>query len=187
MLAASPQALPDNEAVTWTLYSRQRIPELRAARPDIAQGLAESIAWFEFIQAKWGLSCDAPFPGMNRFEYALRVHSYGPDMRGVSRFRSDYVTSRRFQRKQASPKPKKLGKADSGRPSQCNSAYTYFVKKRFRQMKAEHGGSLRVADTIPIIGSEWKEMSAASRNAVVREWKEFLANPGAKTDNAADQ
>jgi hypothetical protein len=154
MLALSPQALPDNEAVTWTLYSRQRIPELRTAKPDIAQSLAESIAWFEFIQAKWGLSCDAPFHGMDRFEYALRVHLYGPDMRGCARFRSDYVTSQRCQRKQVVPRLKKLGKADSGRPSQCNSAYNFFVKKRFQQMKAEHDGSLRVADTIPIIGNE---------------------------------
>jgi hypothetical protein len=140
MLAVSPQSLPDNEAITWTLYSRQRIPQLRAAKPDITQDFAESISWLEFIQAKCGLSCDAPFQGMDRFEYALRVHSYGPDMRGVSRFRSDYVTSQRCQRRQAVPTPTKLAKAEAGRTTQCNSAYNFFVKKRFQQMKAQHDG-----------------------------------------------
>jgi hypothetical protein len=186
VLAVSPQALPDNEVATWTLYSRQRIPELRDAKPNIAQDLAESIAWFEFIQGKWGLSCDAPFQGIDWFEYALRVHSYGPDMRGVLRFRSDYVTSPRCQRRQAVPKPKKLAKAEAGRTTQCDSAYDYFAKKRFQQMKAQQDGSFRVADTIQIIGSEWKEMSAAekrSRQGV----KGVSRKPVAKTDDAPDQ
>jgi hypothetical protein len=65
---------------------------------------------------------------------------------------------------------------------QCASAYTYFVKKRFHEMKSQQGELPRLIDRIPVIAGEWKNMSEADRGKVAREWEESLASAAVRVE-----
>jgi hypothetical protein len=163
MLTVTPQSLGDSEAAAWASYSRQRTCEIRALKPHLSPSFVDGIAWFEFLQMKWGLACDTPFTGMDRLEYALKVRTYGPDIRAIPRFRAEFLAHLR---------PKKVCSTS------CNSAYNFFVRKKFQEIRDPSGSPLRVTERIPIIANEWRNMPAADKEEVKREWKEFVARHG---------
>jgi hypothetical protein len=193
MLTVNIESLQDEEGQkAWNSYSSQRIPEIQSLKPHLSDSLAEGVAWFEFVQSKWGLACISPFPGIEPLDYAIMVHAYGPDIRGMkgsARFRTSFIHSDQCRRSKTVTRKrrKKPAKVETRSSTRCNSAYTYFVKKRYQELKAQSDGSIRVADTIPIIASEWNGLQPEEKDAIAREWKDFTAMFDNKSDEPGDQ
>lgn len=151
---------------------------MRVIDSKVSKTYAESIAWTEFLQARWAFKCQVPVLSMNVLDYALNLHNFGPDLRGMSPgvhrdSRTPAVAHRRSKTNRRSHKKGARGESPNVR---CN-AYTFYVRKRFRAAEAE-GQNQKSSDVISMISREWNSMSSSEKDAVKLEWKAYLAEVG---------
>ena len=169
MFTLTPQSLPEEEQRAWSTHNSQIHRELKEAHPGIRECVAQSVSWFEFLRGRWGFSCRPPVCGSNPLEYAQKVDDHGPDLRAL-RHRVGGAM------RKSHSKPHKRGARDSSQPvPKFNNAYTYFVRRRFREL-ADSGETIRVSDAVPMIAKEWAALTPEERELARREWEDYAQN-----------
>ena len=158
MLTLAPETLSEHERETWSSYKHLRTHELKKLKPDLRDSVANSVAWFEFLRSRWVFSCSPPVDSIDPLEYARSVDEHGPDIRTIRARMSD-----NHRRPVQAPR-----KADSPVSPRFNNAYTFFVRRRFRELASE-GTRMRVSEVVPMLAKEWASLTPEQREEVRAE------------------
>lgn len=177
MRANTPQHLNPIESSIWQLYSQQRSQELQQINPGISENELQMTAWFEFLQMKWSLNGATEDNSISRFDDALHLYSYGPDLRAANRQLVNLSKTIKIKKvKNHTIKSHLKGARDGHKPGKAhNSSYTYYVHKRTNELK-EKGVQICVKSTIPEIAREWGSLSDEQRMAIDKEWRQYCHN-----------
>lgn len=191
MRANTPQHLNPIESSIWQLYSQQRSQELQQINPGISENELQMTAWFEFLQMKWSLNGATEENSISRFDDALNLYNYGPDLRSANRQLLNLSKAIKIKKvKNHTIKSHLKGARDGHKPGKAhNSSYTYYIHKRTNELK-EKGVAICVKTTIPEIAKEWGALSDEQRMAIDKEWRQYCHNlettNGGSTINISD-
>lgn len=177
MRANTTQNLNPIESSIWQLYHQQRSKELQLITPGISENDIQMTAWFEFLQMKWSLIGATEENKILRFDDALHLYSYGPDLRSANRQLLNLSKTIKIKKvKNHTIKSHLKGARDGHKPGKAhNSSYTYYVHKRTNELK-EKGVAICVKSTIPEIAREWGALSDEQRMAIDKEWRQYCHN-----------
>ena len=158
MLTLAPETLSEHEREMWSSYKHLRAHELKELKPDLRDCVANSVAWFEFLRSRWVFSCSPPVDDIDPLEYARCVDEHGPDLRTIrARMPDSHRRSVRAPRKDDSPVSPRF-----------NNAYTFFVRRRIRELTSE-GARMRVSEVVPMLAKEWASLTPEQREEVRAE------------------
>ncbi|OHT09557.1 hypothetical protein TRFO_21514 [Tritrichomonas foetus] len=166
MLAITPQSLTDQEKNEWEKYLHQRKEEIDSLLKDSTKNssirdpnlFSEKLAWFEFLQHRWGFEVNLPHATSN-LNYALQCSNFGPDLRG-----KQSLALIKSNLKLLSPKPSyyvKGGKVQKDF-SLPETNYTKFVQYRLNTIRIEKS-DLKLSQILPEISREWESLDGEQK------------------------